>query len=298
MEYLKVDGKFPRLSGSAVALGKFDGIHRGHRKLVEKIVEQKQNGMQAVIAAIGGSGKTILTGEERIRLLEELGVDVLLECPLDEHMKHMKAENFVREILVGSLQASYVAVGEDFRFGFERKGTPGMLAELGKKYRFHTEILSKEMEGRRKVSSTYIREELAKGNMEKFTALMGMDFPVEGIIEHGRGMGGRYLLPTANLIPPREKLMPPNGVYITVSRFDTRTYYGITNVGYKPTVGERFLGVETYLFDCSEDLYGKFCRVEFKKFLRPEQKFSSLEALKAQIERDAEKGRQYFHSKR
>ena len=207
----------------------------------------------------------------------------------------MKAENFIKEILIGDLQVSYVAVGEDFRFGFERKGTPAMLKEFGKKYGFHTEILPKEMDGHRKISSTFVREELNRGNMEKFHFLMGTDFSVEGIIEHGRGMGHKYLLPTTNLIPPVEKLMPPNGVYITVSHFKDRSYQGITNVGHKPTVGgEKFIGVETYLFDCDENLYGEYCKVDFKKFLRPEQKFSSLEALKAQLERDADKGREYF----
>ena len=108
-------------------------------------------------------------------------------------------------------------------------------------------------------------------------------------------MGHKYLLPTTNLIPPVEKLMPPNGVYITVSHFKDKSYKGITNVGHKPTVGgEKFIGVETYLFDCSENLYGEYCKVDFKKFLRPEQKFSSLEALKAQLERDADKGKEYF----
>ena len=100
--------------------------------------------------------------------LEEMGVDVLLECPLTEKIRHMKAENFIKEILIGDLQVSYVAVGEDFRFGYERKGTPAMLKEFGKKYGFHTEVLPKEMDGRRKISSTFVREELNRGNMEKF----------------------------------------------------------------------------------------------------------------------------------
>jgi riboflavin kinase/FMN adenylyltransferase len=296
MEYLRIDGEFPRLAKSAVTLGKFDGIHRGHQKLVNKVLEQKEKGAQAVLFAFDVSSRTILTREERSALLEKMGVDVLLDCPLDSQMKHMKAENFVREILVGDLHVCYVAVGEDFRFGYERKGTPALLAELGKKYGFQVEILPKEMDAHRKISSTYIREELAKGNMEKFSSLMGQDFAVEGIVQHGQGLGHKKLLPTANLIPSREKLMPPNGVYITVSRFHDKTYQGITNIGYKPTVGEDFLGVETYLFDCDEDLYGEKCRVEFKHFQRPERKFSSLDVLKAQLEKDAETGRNYFQN--
>ena len=266
-------------------------------KIAKELIEQKQEGAQAVVLALGTASRTILTKEERCRILEEMGVDILLECPLTEKIRHMKAENFIKEILIGDLQVSYVAVGEDFRFGYERKGTPAMLKEFGKKYGFHTEVLPKKMDGRRKISSTFVREELNRGNMEKFRFLMGTDFSVEGIVEHGRGMGHKYLLPTTNLIPPVEKLMPPNGVYITVSHFRDRSYQGITNVGHKPTVGgEKFIGVETYLFDCNEDLYGEYCKVDFKKFLRPEQKFSSLEALKAQLERDAVKGQEYFET--
>ena len=107
-------------------------------------------------------------------------------------------------------------------------------------------------------------------------------------------MGHKVLLPTTNLVPPRTKILPPNGVYVTSSYFGDKIYHGITNIGCKPTVGESFIGVETYLFDCKEDLYGEECRVDFKKFLRPERKFPSLEALKSRLLADAEDGRRYF----
>lgn len=294
MEYLRIDGEFPRLSNSAVTLGKFDGIHRGHQKLVEKILEQKSQGALAVLFAFDVSSKMILSRDERYHLLDQMGVDVLLECPLNDRIRHMKAESFVKEILIGDLQASFVAVGEDYRFGYERKGTPRLLENLGKKYGFQTDILPKEMDGRRKVSSTYIREELKRGNMEKFQNLMGMNFFMEGMVEHGRGLGHKKLLPTANLIPASEKLMPPNGVYVTLSHFADRTYEGITNIGWKPTVDGSFLGVETYLFDCDEDLYGQDCKVEFLHYQRPEHKFDSLETLKRQLLQDEENGREYF----
>lgn len=296
MEYLRIDSTFPRLSKSAVTLGKFDGIHRGHRKLVQSILKQKELGAQAVLFAFEVSDKMIMARDERRKLLEELGIDIFLECPLNEKIRHMTAENFIKEILIGDLNVAYVAVGEDFRFGHERKGTPEMLKEFGKKYGFETEILSKEMEGRRKVSSTYIREELKNGNMEKVTALLGMDFTVEGEIVHGRGLGHKVLLPTINIIPSKEKHMPPNGVYLTVVTIKGKQYNGMTNVGYKPTVEGEFLGVETYLFDCNENLYGEKCSVAFKHFQRPEKRFSSLEALKKQLESDAEKAEVYFAS--
>ena len=296
MEYLKIDGEFPRLTNCAVTMGKFDGIHRGHQKLVERIKERKALGEQAVLFAIDASSNMILSSEERASLLDVLGVDVLVECQLNDRIRHMKAENFIKEILMGDLGASYVVVGEDNRFGFERKGTPELLVEFGRKYGFDVEILSKEMDGHRKISSTYIREELKKGNMEKVTTLMGRDYFVEGQVVHGRGMGHKVLLPTTNIVPPKTKILPPNGVYVTSSYFGDKVYHGITNIGYKPTVGESFLGVETYLFDCREDLYGADCRVDFKKFLRPEKKFPSLEALKARLLADAEDGRKYFEN--
>ena len=294
MEYLKIDGEFPKLTNCAVTMGKFDGIHRGHQKLVEKIKERKALGEQAVLFAIDASSNMILTSQERASLLERMGVDVLVECRLDDRIRHMKAENFIKEILMGDLGASYVVVGEDNRFGFERKGTPELLKEFGRKYGFSVDILPKEMDGKRKISSTFIREELKKGNMEKISSLMGMDYFVEGDVVHGRGMGHKVLLTTTILVPPKSKILPPNGVFVTTSYFDGRTYGGITNIGCKPTVGESFIGVETYLFDCDEDLYGKKCRVDFKKFLRPEKKFPSLEALKARLLADAENGRAYF----
>ena len=130
--------------------------------------------------------------------------------------------------------------------------------------------------------------------MEKIQDLLGRPFCVSGRIEHGRGLGHRDFFPTTNIIPPKSKLMPPNGVYVTMSHFEDGDYPGITNVGYKPTVGESFLGVETNLFDCDRDLYGRECTVDFYKYTRPEQKFTSFEALKAQIRKDIQSGKEYF----
>ena len=295
MEYVKIEGQFPKFSHCAVTLGKFDGIHRGHRKLIQTILNRKKEyGELAVVMAFVSDRQTILTSEERRILLEKMGVDILLECPLNDQIKHMKADVFIRQILKGDLQASCVVVGEDFRFGHERKGSPELLEKYGEKYDYETIVIAKEMDGNRKISSTYIREELKKGNMEKVTSLMGRDYFVEGQVVHGRGMGHKVLLPTTNLVPPRTKILPPNGVYVTSSYFGDKIYHGITNIGCKPTVGESFIGVETYLFDCKEDLYGEECRVDFKKFLRPERKFPSLEALKSRLLADAEDGRRYF----
>jgi riboflavin kinase/FMN adenylyltransferase len=169
-----------------------------------------------------------------------------------------------------------------------------LLKESGELFGYEMDIVTREMDGSHKISSSDIRQELALGHMEKVEALLGRPFVAEGEILHGRGMGHKNFFATTNIVPEKNKLMPPNGVYATISHFKDKTYTGITNVGYKPTVGEDFLGVETHLFDCDEDLYGRYCSVEFKKFQRPEQKFASFEALKAQISSDIEHGIQYF----
>ena len=153
-----------------------------------------------MVMAFVSDRQTILTSEERRILLEKMGVDILLECPLNDQIKHMKADVFIRQILKGDLQASCVVVGEDFRFGHERKGSPELLEKYGEKYDYETIVIAKEMDGNRKISSTYIREELKKGNMEKIADLLGSPFFTAGVIEHGRGMGHRDFFPTANIL--------------------------------------------------------------------------------------------------
>ncbi len=295
MDYQKNLEALDKCSASAVTLGKFDGLHLGHQKLIRRVLDQKERGLMAVVFAFDQGNRTILSHSERRDRLEKMGVDLFLDCPLDHRIRHMKAEDFVRKILVDRLQVSYLAVGRDFRFGYERKGNPQLLAQMGEQYGFTVEVVPDEMDGRRKISSTYVREQINEGNMEKTAQLLGEWFSTTGEVLHGRGLGHRKLMPTTNLIPPKEKLMPPNGVYITYSDFGNQRFQGITNVGYKPTVGgEEFLGVETYLFGCSQNLYGQKSVVSFLKFLRPERRFASLDKLKEQLMLDIQKAERYF----
>ncbi len=296
MRYLRIDEQFPTLSGCAVTLGKFDGVHRGHQHLVKAVTECRRSAdLQAVLVSFTTGNPGILSSGERRSLLEKMGVDLMLECPLEPRIMGMEPEQFVKKILAWRLRARMVAVGEDFRFGHMRRGTPEMLSMLGKTCDFDTRIVPDEMDGERKISSTYIRNELESGNMEKANELLGYSFFLDGTVIHGRGLGHRQLLPTINMEPPADKLMPPNGVYITRTTFSDGTKYeGITNIGLKPTVGGDVPGAETYLFDCSRDLYGMEARVEFLHYRRPEQRFSSLEALREQLYADAEAGKAYF----
>ncbi len=295
MEYIQEVPALPDTQRSVITLGKFNGVHRGHQKLIRQVGRKgKKNNWKTVVFALSRNVPMLFTKNERREKLEQMGMDLLVDCPLDEHMMCKLPEEFVAEYLVQKLHAVHIVVGPDFQFGYQRKGTVELLAELGKKYDFVVEVLEKERDGEREISSTYIREQLNEGHMEKVNQLLGYPFSTTGEVLHGRGLGHTIGVPTTNLVPPKEKLMPPNGVYVTRSVFKEKEFMGITNVGYKPTVGgERFLGVETYLYDCDEDLYGEQSKVEFYHFLRPEKRFSSLEALKEQLDKDIEEGRKY-----
>lgn len=292
---------------SSVTLGKFDGLHRGHQKLINLIRREQGEKNRSVIFTFDVSPRSyilhsppkyLLTYEERRELAENLGVDILAECPFTEALMHMEPEDFVKEYLAERLHARYLAVGPDFRFGYQRRGTPELLKELGRTYGFRTEIVEKEKYKGRDISSTFVREELEKGHIEEVNQLLGYTYFTKGEIVHGRQLGRTIGIPTANLIPPVIKKLPLNGVYITESLIQGKTYQGITNVGYKPTVKENFLGVETYLFSCNADLYGQEAEVRFYRYLRPEIKFSSLEELKCQMLKDIEEGKSYFRLKK
>ncbi len=307
MKYMKDTLDFQLNKRSVVTLGKFDGLHRGHDKLISRTIELGKKGYETVVFTFDISPlvklgtkitRTLITNEERKILLEEKGIDCLVECPFVPEVIQMEPEDFIREILVAQLRAAYVVVGPDFRFGYNRRGTTELLKEMGSKYGYHVEILEKEMEeeceNQRAISSTWIRETLREGKIEKVNHLLGYPYFVKAKVVRGRQLGRTWGLPTINQVPENGKLLPPFGVYATKTYIDGKEFFGISNVGVKPTVAVPFAGVETYLFDCNENLYEKEAWVEFYHFVRPECKFDSVEELRDQIQRDVVAGRRYF----
>lgn len=299
-----------RLDGpSAVTLGKFDGIHRGHQKLVRRVLDAKEQGLTGVVftfdmfpvtVVTGNVQKTIVTNEERKHYLEQMGVGCLIEYLFTPEISHMEPERFIKEVLVDRLQAKLIVVGPDFHFGYQRGGNCDMLLRLADAYGYQVEIETKvnDENSGRVISSTYIREELAQGHIEKVNELLGYSYFIQGKVLHGRSLGRTLGLPTINLIPSQTKLLPPNGVYVSVTSIEGKVYRGITNIGRKPTVGgDNPIGVETHLFDCSEDLYGKTAEVSLCAFCRPEKKMESIEKLKRIIEQDVLTGKKYFEHK-
>lgn len=280
---------------TAVTLGKFDSLHRGHQKLIGRVkLYAQQEHTESVVFSFDMGQKSLLTNEERRAHLEEQ-VDCMIQCPFTKAIREMEAETFIKDILAEKLHASHIVVGRDFHFGHGKRGDVHMLAEYAYRYHYHLEVLDKELHDGREISSTYVREALSSGEVELANELLGYAYHTSGVVEHGRRLGRTLGFPTMNVAPPERKFMPRSGVYACRVRIDGVWYSGIGNVGTKPTVTEKQrLLTEVYVFDYEGNAYGKEITVEFCAFERPETKFGSVEELKAQVDRDIAFGKQYF----
>lgn len=293
---------------SAVAIGKFDGIHAGHLRLLDEILRQKQRGLRAVVFTFYPSAtvyfgakdsKELTTREEKRKLFAKLGIDVLVEFPLNPQTAATEPEAFVRELLLQSMKMKFVAAGADVTFGRGGRGNCALLEELSDSYGFAVKVIDKLFDAGREISSTYVRETVRSGDMELASRLLGRNYSIEGVVESGMHLGRRIGFPTVNLYPPKEKLLPPNGVYYSRVFFEGCHYPGITNVGTKPTVQQKDeQNAETFLYDFDRDIYGKEIVLELLKFKRPEQRFADLCELKEQLVQDVEEGLNWFAKQR
>jgi riboflavin kinase/FMN adenylyltransferase len=286
---------------TALAMGKFDGIHLGHKKLLNMILDQKQDGLKATVFTfepspeeffVGHTVRQLFTREEKRRAFEKMGVDILVEFPLTADTAATPPEDFVRTILVEDLKAEYIAAGTDVSFGDKGRGDQYLLRNMSKELGFELHLIDKVMLDGQEVSSTRVRNVVADGDMPMAKRLLGDDYSVSGIVEHGAHLGTTIGVPTVNVLPPDNKLLPPFGVYKSVVMVGGKIFKGMTNIGRKPTVSDSGrVGVETYIYDFDEDVYGKYIEVRLLEFMRPEMKFESVEQLKAQIHSDIEVAR-------
>ena len=285
-----------------VAVGKFDGEHRGHQKIIATMLTvAREQGLKTAIftfgtppaAVVSGQRRPqILTNEERRERLHQAGIDYIVEYPFDAEIAAMDGEDFVREILLGAMRMRAIVGGEDLRFGKAGAVNAAKLKSLGERLHFSVYIIQKETEAGEEISSSLIREALAAGDMAKANTLLGMPYTAEGVVQHGNGIGNRILgFPTINLLLSAGKLLPRRGVYQTETVLpDGRTFRSITNVGTNPSVEQDHLShrlrLESFLLDFSGNLYDTRVRLRFLRFIRPEKKFASLTALKQQIMAD------------
>lgn len=293
---------------TVVTIGKFDGRHKGHQKLLGQMLKWKKKygyktavftfDMAPVTCIQGQPQKVITTNQERRNNMENMGIDYLVEYPFTKEAAHLDAEDFLIHIILGQMNAKAIVAGTDCGFGYQRAGNADLLRRLSLKLGFGLEVIEKEQDVsvHRDISSTYVKEELDRGNIEKANELLGEPYAIHGCVVHGNHLGGPVLgFPTANILPPPEKYLPPFGVYVSKVLVDGNYYGGITNIGRKPTVGDESpIGVETFIFGIEDNLYGKNIEVQLLNFERPEQKFESLEQLRQQINRDKEYGLSYI----
>lgn len=298
MEYITETTDFQIEEPAVVTIGKFDGRHRGHQKLLKQMLEVKaERGLKTAVftfdmtpgSLVEGKRQTVITTNlERRNNLERIGIDYLVEYPFTKETARMAPEDFVRDILVSRMHARVIVVGTDCSFGYKGAGNADRLEEWKAKYGYELIVIHKEQDDNRDISSTYVREELDAGNIEKANELLGEPYAIHGTVVHGNHIGGSVLgFPTANILPPPEKHLPVFGVYVSKVYVEGTYYGGVTNIGRKPTVnGVSPVGAETFLYGIDEDIYGKNIEVQLLSFIRPEKKFDGLEQLKAQIGRD------------
>lgn len=304
MEIIEGTTDFALSKKSAVAIGKFDGIHLGHQKLLSQLLAQREQGLLATVftfdmqpaAFFGGEGKELTIKIEKRAAFEALGIDVLIEFPLNRETAATLPEVFVENYLAKRMRAAYICAGPDLSFGKDGAGDYALLTYYADRFGYRTELIEKVRVEGEEVSSTRVREAVRLGKMEEAAGMLGRFYAASGPVAHGNKLGRTLGMPTANLIPEADKLLPPNGVYHTRVQIDgdDRSYSSISNVGCKPTVSdENRLGIENYLYDFDGDIYGRGITVEFLSFRRPERRFASVEALKTQIEADIAAGREF-----
>lgn len=294
----------------AVALGNFDGVHKGHKALIERtIAAAKKDGLKSAVFTFSNHPRDLLSGkktvknilrnEEKEKIIGEMGIDILFHLPFTEHLMQMEAERYVKELIIGTLHARVILAGFNHHFGHFALGNADLLRKTAKEEAaekgvdMRVEILDPVLIGDEVVSSSLIRTLISAGQVERCPLFLGRWYSIGGTVHRGNQLGRSLGYPTSNLAIDDHMVSPPNGVYVTACRFDGRLYPGVTDVGVRPTVGGDVRRVETHIFHFDKLLYGKYIEVLFLKKMRDEVRFDSMEELSRQIMRDAREAQKY-----
>ena len=301
MVVLKIEEKYEDAIKSApwcIALGSFDGVHLGHRKLIELLIEEsKKHGTGSMVYTFCKHPRKILMpdkhiylitdNEKRAEIMEGMGVDMLYLEDFNK-VKDMTAETFVKNILVDSFKAKSVVVGYNYRFGNKGEGDAESLKKFGEKFGFKVNVIDAvEIHGH-SVSSSLIRHTIRSGNVDKVADYLGRDFSVHGNVIYGKQNGEVMGIKTANIDVKKDITLPKKGVYYTSTTVSGKLYKSISNIGFNPTFNGESLSVETHLINFSDNIYGEEIEIFFHKHIRDEMKFVSMEELVKQIRKDIE----------
>ncbi len=292
-----------------VTIGTFDGVHFGHQKIIEKLIDEaKKADKKSVVLTFFPHPRMVLqkdvslelinTIEERATLLEKTGLDYLIIHPFSKEFSRMTALEFVRDILVNQLNISKLIIGYDHHFGKNREGNITQLTEYSHLYDFKVEEIPAQDIDDVSVSSTKIRRALANGNLKTANNFLGYNFMLNGNVVNGKKLGGKIGYPTANIdVKESYKLIPKTGVYVVKSTIDEKTVFGMMNIGNRPTVNGNHQTIEVHFFDFNQNLYDRNLTIELIYFLRDEEKFDSVEILIQQLKKDEETARDYIKKK-
>jgi len=286
---------------SVVTIGNFDGVHRGHQKILQNVVERShKTGALATVLTFfphpvrvlrpAAAPSLLATLDQRLAAFDAAGIEAVLVVRFDAQLSEMSAEEFAKQFLVETMRAEAVLVGATFRFGHRQSGDVKLLEELGKRWDFEVGIVQPVVEGGAVISSSAIREALRSGRLDDAQRMLGRPYALEGEIRLGTGQGHKLIVPTLNLATEQE-LLPKTGVYVTEVVVGGKTYGAATNVGTRPTFDGTGITIESHLFGFSQDLTSGQMQVRFLARLRDEQKFTSFEALREQVLRDIESAR-------
>lgn len=299
--------RLPAFRNAVVTLGTFDGVHTGHKILIERITaEAKQRSGESVLLTFDQHPRTVLrpnedepklltTLDERIALLETLGVDNLVVIPFTKAFSNLSARAYVADFLVKFFHPAVIVIGYNHRFGHHRDGSIELLQKLAPQFGFEVKEISKQLVNEIAVSSSRIRVALEEGDVLTANELLGYEYMLSGLVVKGDQRGRTIGFPTANIEPAdTHKLVPARGVYITMTRVNGAEHRSMTNIGTRPTVDATSEHIETHLISYDGDLYGQHVTLHFHKRLRDERKFESLDALKKQLEHDKEETERYF----
>lgn len=288
---------FKTTSGTIVTLGTFDGVHIGHRKIIERLVQNTGENTESLVLTFFPHPRMVLQGDSEIKLLntidekafllEKSGLDNLVIHPFDQAFSRLTAEEFVKNILVDIFNIKKIIIGHDHRFGRNRTANIDDLIVFGEQYNFEVEQISPQEINEVSVSSTKIRNALSEGNIQLANKYLGYNYFLSGTVVKGKQLGRTIDFPTANLsIKENYKLIPQNGVYVVSSIINAKTVYGMMNIGFNPTVNGQNQTIEVHYFDFNEDLYDKEITVSILNRIRSEQKFESVLKLKEQLAQD------------
>ena len=290
-----VDPKQPLDFETSAGIGNFDGIHLGHKEIIEAAkLCSRENSTRSCVITFNPHPQKVLGRKElslifplgwRFEMLESTGIDAVICLNFTRELSKVSAENFIKDILLERLRIKDIVVGPGFSFGHKRKGNVDLLRSMGETYGFNTVVAEVARVDDQVVSSSAIRNLVKDGEISEANRFFGYDYYIEGVVVEGERRGRKLGFPTVNLDTEWE-ILPKPGVYATYIRLPDGFHESITNIGIRPTFEESKLTVETHIFDFNDDLYGKKVRVNFVERLRDEKRFASVDELVAQIEHD------------